>query len=92
VLRNVHPSSSKGKPAPLQLEAEIRDRRLKGAKKQDVRLTKAKPLVEAFFTWVADTAADTGILPSNPMSKALAYAQKRRGGGWRSSSAMPMCP
>ena len=62
------------------VEAEIRDRGLKGAKKQDVRLTKAKPLVEAFFTWVADTAADTGLLPSNPMSKALAYAHKRRAG------------
>ena len=37
-------------------------------------------LVEKFFTWVADTAADTGLLPSNPMSKALAYAHKRRAG------------
>ena len=54
------------------VEAEIRDRGLKGAKKQDVRLNKARPLVEAFFTWVADTAADTGLLPSNPLSKALA--------------------
>ncbi|WP_414041941.1 IS66 family transposase [Acidithiobacillus sp. M4-SHS-6] len=62
------------------VEAEIRDRGLKGAKKQDIRLTKAKPLVEAFFTWVADTAADTGLLPSNPLSKALAYAHKRRAG------------
>ena len=62
------------------VEAEIRERGLKGAKKQDVRLTKAKPLVEAFFTWVADTAADTGLLPSNPLSKALAYAHKRRAG------------
>ena len=62
------------------VEAEIRDRGLKGAKKQEVRLTKAKPLVEAFFTWVVDTAADTGLLPSNPMSKALAYAHKRRAG------------
>jgi hypothetical protein len=47
-------------------------------------------LVEAFFTWLADTAADTGLLPSNPLSKALAYAQTP-GGAWRSSSAMPMC-
>ena len=62
------------------VEAEIREQGLKGAKKQDVRLTKAKPLVEAFFTWVADTAADTGLLPSNPLSKALAYAHKRRAG------------
>ena len=58
------------------VEAEIREQGLKGAKKQDVRLTKAKPLVEAFFTWMADT----GLLPSNPLSKALAYAHKRRAG------------
>ena len=62
----MHPSSSKGKPAPLQLEAEIRDRGLKGAKKQDVRLTKAKPLVEAFFTWVADTAPTPDYCPAIP--------------------------
>ena len=62
------------------VEAEIRDRGLKGAKKQDVLLTKARPLVEAFFTRVADMAADTGLLPSNPLSKALAYAHKRRAG------------
>ena len=58
------------------VEADICELELKGAKKQDVRLTKAKPLVEAFFTWVADT----GLLPSNPLSKALAYAHKRRAG------------
>jgi len=34
------------------LSQNIRDRGLKGAKKQDVRLTKAQPLVEAFFTWL----------------------------------------
>ncbi|MGE4418184.1 MAG: IS66 family transposase [Marinobacterium sp.] len=62
------------------VEAEIREQGLKGTPKQDARLTQAKPLVEAFFTWVADTAADTGLLPSNPLSKALAYAQKRRAG------------
>lgn len=62
------------------VEAEIREQGLKGTQKQDVRLTQAKPLVEKFFTWVADTAADTGLLPSNPLSKALAYAHKRRAG------------
>ncbi|MDD4965318.1 MAG: IS66 family transposase [Gallionella sp.] len=62
------------------VEAEIRERGLQGTEKQTVRLTQTRPLVEAFFTWVADTAADTGLLPSNPLSKALAYAHKRRAG------------
>ncbi|MDD5278044.1 IS66 family transposase [Acidithiobacillus sp.] len=62
------------------VEAEIREQGLKGVQKHALRLTKAKPLVEVFFTWVVDTAADTGLLPSNPLSKALAYAHKRRAG------------
>ncbi len=32
------------------VEAKIRERGLKSTQKQDVRLTKARPLVEAFFT------------------------------------------
>jgi len=71
----VHPSSSKGKPAPLQLEAKIRDRGLKGAKKQDVRLTQSQALGRGVLHLGGRHGADTGLLPSNPMSKAVAGTQ-----------------
>ena len=60
------------------LEAKIREAKLKGDAKREYRLNHARPIVEAFFGWVKDSLAAQGLLPSSPLTKALAYAHKRR--------------
>ena len=59
-------------------EAEIRTRGLKGENKRLYRLEHAKPVVERFFHWAGTTLNDQGLLPSNPLTRALAYARERR--------------
>ena len=63
-----------------QVEEHIREKKLSAAHKQDTRLAQAKPIVERFFAWVGERFAAQGLLPSNPLTKALAYARDRRGG------------
>jgi len=53
----------------------IRDNNLTAARKLDYRLIHAKPIVEQFFAWVNQTFEAHGLLPSNPLTKALAYAE-----------------
>jgi transposase len=60
------------------VEACIRDQKLTAAKKLDYRLRHAKPIVEQFFAWINQQFEAQGFLPSNPMTKALAYARERR--------------
>lgn len=62
------------------VEARIREQKLSAAKKLDYRLMHAKPIVEQFFAWVNQQFEAQGLLPSNPMTKALAYARERRFG------------
>jgi transposase len=62
------------------VEQHIRSQTLSGARKRDYRLTHAKPIVEQFFAWVAQQFEAQGLLPSNPLTQALAYARERRCG------------
>jgi hypothetical protein len=62
------------------IEADIRDKKLTGEKKRDYRLMHAKPRVEMFFQWVARQFENQGLLPSSPLTKALAYVRNRRNG------------
>ena len=62
------------------VEEHIREQKLSATKKLDYRLIHAKPLVERFFAWVNRQFEAQGLLPSNPMTKALAYARERRFG------------
>lgn len=62
------------------VEAEIRERKLIGEDRRVHRLLYAKPLVDAFFDWVNRQFERQGLLPSNPVTKALAYARERRHG------------
>lgn len=62
------------------IEREIRERRLTGESKRLHRLTHSKPLVEGFFDWIDLQLRSQGLLPSNPLTKALAYARERRAG------------
>jgi transposase len=62
------------------VEERIREQKLSAARKLDYRLMHAKPIVEQFFAWVNQQFEAQGLLPSNPMTKALAYARERRFG------------
>jgi transposase len=62
------------------VEEQIRDKKLKGEAKRLHRLTHSKPIVEAFFAWLDEQLNRRGLLPANPMTKALAYARERRAG------------
>ena len=62
------------------IEREIRKRNLKGENKRLHRLTHSKPLVDAFFDLVHRQFEQQGLLPSNPLTKALAYVRERRAG------------
>ena len=60
------------------VEEHLRTQPLSTAKKLDYRLMHAKPLVEQFFAWVHQQFEAQGLLPNNPLTKALAYARERR--------------
>ncbi len=62
------------------VEERIRTQKLSAARKLDYRLMHAKPIVEQFFAWIDQQFEAQGLLPSNPMTKALAYARERRFG------------
>jgi transposase len=62
------------------VEDHIRSHKLSAAKKLDYRLMHAKPIIERFFAWVSELFEAQGLLPSNPLTKALAYARERRAG------------
>lgn len=62
------------------VEAAIREDKLTGKAKRDLRLKQAVPMVQQFFTWVDKQFEAQGLLPSSPFVKALAYARERREG------------
>ncbi len=61
-----------------EVEATIKEKALSGERKRLHRQEHAKPLVEHFFAWVDEQFARQGLLPSNKLTKALAYAGERR--------------
>ncbi|HZP87861.1 MAG TPA: IS66 family transposase [Burkholderiales bacterium] len=66
--------------ALYEVEAQIKADKLSAARKLDYRLMHAKPIVERFFAWVEAQLNAQGLLPSNPLTQALAYARERRFG------------
>jgi len=62
------------------IEAAIRADKLSGESKRLHRLTHSKPCVEKFFAWVDAQFERQGLLPSNPLTKAMAYVRERRAG------------
>lgn len=63
-----------------KIEEDIRQAGLTGQAKQLHRLTHSKPHVDRFFEWIEHQFEQHGLLPSNPLTKALAYARERRPG------------
>jgi len=62
------------------VEDEIRKQGLGGEAKRLHRLTHSKPIVAGFFDWIDRQFHRQGLTPSNPFTKALAYARERRTG------------
>ncbi len=59
-------------------EQRIKELGLTGEKKRLFRVEHSKPVVDAFFAWVAGQRKNDALLPTNPLSKALAYVDKRK--------------
>jgi hypothetical protein len=66
--------------ALYKVEEQIRERKLNAEAKRLHRLMHSKPLVDKFFDWVDKQFEQLGLLPSNPLTKALAYVHERRAG------------
>ena len=63
-----------------QVEARIREKKLVGPLKLQYRVEHSLAIVQAFFAWVEARLDDQGLLPSNPLTRALAYARAARPG------------
>jgi transposase len=66
--------------ALYKVEETIRELKLTGPAKRLYRSTHSRPLVDKFFDWVDQQFEQLGLLPSNPLTKALAYVRERREG------------
>jgi hypothetical protein len=62
------------------IEEKIRQQQLAGAAKRAVRQAESRPIVDRFFNWVDQQFERQGLLPSSPLTTALAYAGERREG------------
>ena len=60
------------------IEKEIEKQGLKGEAKRRYRVEQSKPVVEEFFDWVSRQMQERSLLPTNRLTKALAYVQKRQ--------------
>lgn len=60
-----------------QVEAAIRARELSPDKVAAWRIHHSVPIVDAFFAWVRHQRQRPELLPSNPLTKALAYVDER---------------
>jgi transposase len=63
-----------------EIEAEIKERKLEGEGKLEVRGDRSKLVVAEFFEWLEEELAASALLPSNPFTEAASYARDRRAG------------
>lgn len=63
-----------------EVEAHIRKVNLTGPPKAAYRKQYAEPHVDAFFAWITAQFAAQDLLPSSPLTKAMAYAREREPG------------
>ena len=60
------------------VEKHIREARLVGEARRAHRLAQAKPVLQQFFAWVDAQFESQGLLPSSPLTTAMAYVRERR--------------
>lgn len=63
-----------------EIDTHVKSKKLEGEKKLNYRTEYAKPVVDAFFAWVYEQRQKPEYLPSNPLMKALNYAQNQAHG------------
>ncbi len=63
-----------------EIEAEIRERKLEGQSKLEIRGDRSRLVVAKFFEWLDEELAASALLPSNPFTEAANYARDRRVG------------
>ena len=63
-----------------EIEREIAERKLVGPAKLAVRANRSRPLVTELFAWLERELVEQALLPTNPFTKAAAYALERRAG------------
>ena len=63
--------------ALYKIEKQIRKRKLSADEIHKFRQKHSEPRVKAFFAWVYEQRQRAELLPSNPLSKALAYVAER---------------
>ena len=61
-----------------QVETKLRETSATPQKIIDWRLKYSKPIIERFFTWCYEQRQRVDLLPKDPFSKALHYADERR--------------
>jgi len=66
--------------ALYKIETDIKEKSLTGDAKRVYREQYSQPIVDRFFLWVHEQRQRIDLVPSDPFSKALAYAQKREHG------------
>ena len=60
-----------------RIEKHIRKQGLTGNDKRAYRIEYARPIVDTFFQWCDGQCQRIELLPSNPLTKAIAYATQR---------------
>jgi transposase len=63
-----------------KIEAEIKERKLEGQSKLEVRGDRSRMVVAEFFEWLEEELAASALLPNNPFTEAANYARARRVG------------
>jgi hypothetical protein len=61
-------------------EDAIREQKLEGDAKREYRALESKRIVDLFFQWLRDMLRERLLLPTNPFTKAAAYALDREAG------------
>ena len=61
-----------------EIEKQIKEQELEGEAKRLYRLEHSKPVVDQFFAWVKEQLKDDALLPTNRLTKALNYVNKRK--------------
>jgi transposase len=61
-----------------RIEEEIKEQELEGDEKLIYRVLNSRPVVDKFFAWVSKQIKDGTLLPTNRLTKALNYVDKRR--------------
>ena len=64
--------------ALYDVEKQIREAHLVGQARRAYRIAQARPVAHKFFAWIDTQFEAQGLLPSSPLTSAMAYVRERR--------------